>query len=265
MDPTATKSRLQTLLDTEPLFKGASVLNIVFPGVPVIAVTPTPPKPVVRVITQTHSQWAADILDNCTAPTVIANEQITDGGFFRSVSTAPVSITNCSNQKGNTAGGGMYWLMLWPSALPDGTQQAVSKCTVNATGCTIYQGTAEAAIRLKCDDFQMTGGTIVAHLQPNGQQIKPIVEIRHGKSFAFTGTTFQDGWPEIGEQSTAQADGASKLETSQHPDLVTFTNCKFTRWQNPASKSVVSRKPGVQHVVYANCVGPDGKTFSRTE
>lgn len=233
--------------------------------VPPIATVPVPPPiiptPTIHRIVQDHSAWAHATVAGSVTPLVVGNETISDGGFLICHSTARVHLANVGNEKGNAAGGGMYFMLGWPDAI-NGIQQAVSQIVLDATGRTIYQGTAEAAIRLKCDDFQMTGGTVVAHLV-NGDQVKPIVEIRHGKSFQFTGVTFQDGYPEIGQQKIAQPDGSSKLDTSQHVGTVTFTNCIFTRWT--ASKDVYSRKTGVDHVVFVNCVNPDGKTFSRTD
>lgn len=227
---------------------------------------PTTPPIIVKAITQPKTAWAHVIGPGVTQPTTIANEHYTDGGGIQTTSTAPLYVTNVSNDNPNHAAGGHYALaMLWPAAKPDGTQQAVSKAVIDERGCTIYQGDAEAIFRAKCDDLLFTGGTLVAKLQPNGQQIKPIVEIRHGKNIEFVGTIFDGGWPEIGEQMTAQPDGTSKLEASQQIGTAKFTGCYWTKWQNPASKSVVSRKPGVGKVIYTNCVGPDGKTFSRTE
>lgn len=230
------------------------------------ATKPATPPIIVKTITQAKTAWAHVIGPGVTQPTTIANEHYTDGGGIQTTSTAPLYITNVSNDNPNHATGGHYALaMLWPSAKPDGTQQAVSKAVIDERGCTIYQGDAEAIFRAKCDDLIFTGGHLYAKLQPNGQQIKPMVELRHGKSMEFVGTIFDGGWPEVGEQMTAQPDGTSKLEASQQIGTAKFTGCYWTKWQNPASKSVVSRKPGVQHVVYTNCVGPDGKTFSRTE
>ena len=216
--------------------------------------------PTIKTITQDKNAWAHNIPSSQASPIAIANEQITDGGFLQTVSTAPVSITNCSNQKGNSAGGGRYFVIGWPGVV-NGVQQAVSKFTIDATNCIIYQSPNECAIRMKCDDFQMTGGTVVAFLQPNGQPWKQSVELRHGKSFVFTGVTFQDGWPDIGQQQVA----GQGYVTSQHIGTVTFINCKFTRWENQATGKVVSRQPGVTQIVYQNCVDPSGKTFTRTE
>lgn len=215
-------------------------------------------------IDQPKNKWAHNNPPGSKKPLVVADETWSEGGGVLVQTTAPLTITNVGNEKPNNASGGIYSLaMLWPSALKDGTQQAVSKAVIDLKGRTIYQGAAEAALRGKCDDCTVSNGTIVAHLQANGNQVKPIVEIRHGKKWTFNNFTFQDGWPEIGEQKTAQPGGGSKLETSQQVGTVTFNQCTFTRWENAKSKSVVSRKPGVQKIVFNACIGPDKKKFSK--
>jgi hypothetical protein len=209
MDTKAIQSRLQTLIDTDPSLKGIASLSATLPGIVVVNVKPTPtpvvppaapPAPVVKVITQDKSTVRHDIQPTDLTPYHFANEQVTDGGFVRSRSTAPITIDNCSNQKGNGGNGGIYFLLLWADKAADGSQRACSKAVVNATGCTIYQSPNEAATRLKCDDFTQNGGTYKSHIKPDGTPVKPVVEVRHGKSIVFNDVDFGDGYMEVGQQ-----------------------------------------------------------------
>lgn len=267
-----TQKAFQSLLDGAITAGGivrASKLALTEAGTPPMITewTPTlvvPPAPAVKRIIQDKSKWAHEI--RTTVPTAIQNEVISDGGFCLIHSTAPVLLSNVCNEKGNNAPQGSYFLLAWPDKDAHGNQQAVSKIVLDNSNCTgaIYQGAAEAAIRLKCDDFHMIGPcTIFAHLN-GGNQVKPVLEIRHGKNFLIEDVTFQDGYPEIGAQTTKQPDGSSKLDTSQHVGTVTFSRCKFTRWADQGAGTVVSKKKGCDKIVCVDCVGPDGKTFSRT-
>jgi hypothetical protein len=259
---------LQSIVDSaDAKTQGIALINATFADKVSMAATPTPiapppppppPAPVIKRIMQSSGAWAHMILAGAVAATTIANEVISDGGFLQTTSPlAPIHLVNVCNEKGNQAPRGRYFLMAWPAMASATVQAAVPQIILDNRQClgAIYQGIAEAAIRLKCDDFQMLGGHIIAHLQPaNGNQVKPIVEIRHGKSFIFDGTIFDGGWPEIGEQQTLQPVGQ-----------VLFRNgCRFTRWENALTKSVISRKPGVDKIIFDQCIGPDGKIFSAT-
>jgi hypothetical protein len=214
---------------------------------------------------QAKDQWAVDISHGSCACD-IRNVGISNGGLLHinTGEVAPsdlVTLTNVWNKQGSEKGG-MYYVMLWPPG-DDKHQIAVPKLVWNNTGTRekVHQGSAECAFRAKCDDLQVIGVHFVAFLQPNGHPWKQVIEMRHGKKMLFQNVTFEQGWPDLGQQQVAN----KGYVASQQIGVVTFDQCTFTRWNDQKHKKVVSRQPGVGKVVYANCIGPDGKKFSRTE
>ncbi len=225
--------------------------------IPPNPVTPTPVIVARKVVTQDKDTWAIQGALESTNPVIWQNEEITDGGGLLQRGTGPVTVTNCQNRIGNQASGGLYFIMLWPES-----GKCVSKATIDLTGCTIYESPNETCIRAKCDDLTIIGGILIARMGADGNEVKPVMELRSGKAMLIKGVTFQDGWPEIGQQWIAQPDGSKKLDTTQHIGFAMLQDCKFTRWTDKASRSVVSRKPGVDKIVLVNCTMPDGSIFS---
>lgn len=270
MNPQTLKA-IQAAIDADPavdeavLLKGGQpVGDVKAAHAPPPPPPPPPPKPPIKVVTQVHNQWYQQ---GNPGPTNIANLCITDGGLINlnaQVNASQiVTLTNVYNQKGPDIGG-MYFALLWPPGDAN-TQQAIPKLVWDNTGCNgiVHQGQWETAFRAKCDDATVIGVVFQAFLDSNGNPVKQVVEIRHGKSWVFRKCTFKDGWADLGAQQVAMPDGSSQTVMSQKIGTVLFDQCTFTR-AAPGGK-VWHRAPNVGKIIATNCIGPDGKTFSLTE
>ena len=256
---------MKTIKSIVITYTDGTVDNLPVPD-PVVVPPPPPPAPL-QVIPQDSKTWFSSVPQNdrtATRTYVVQNTVVNDGGILLAQGIGNYVLKNVGNVAGSP-NGGMYAVMLWPNALADGTQQAVASLDWDNSEhpeLIVHQGKAEAAFRGKCDNCTVKNVHFMAY--PNGT--KPVIEIRHGKSWTFIDCIIDGGsYPEIGEQKTAQADGSVKLETSQQVGTVTFIRTKFTRWLGDApNRRVYDRKPGVQKIVFTDCIDPDGNKFSLT-
>lgn len=213
----------------------------------------------VVLITQGKNDWYKDALNG---KITVKNIGITDGGLVH-VYGEPnkgdiITLKNVYNEKST----GKYFVMCWPQN-PDGSQVAFPKLIWENDPQIkeVKQGPNEAAFRGKIDDAFIAGVHFRAYLK-DGKPWKQIVQVRHGKKWVFQQCHFIDGWVDVGQQKTAQPDGSSKYETSQHVGSVTFDGCYFHKM--PGKNTYVSRQPGVEKIVFSNCFDPSGKKFSKT-
>lgn len=197
-----------------------------------------------------------------SGPLELSDIEISNGGLLLFNRTPKkgerVRLKNVCSLKGSDKGG-MYFVMLWPNAISDTKDRAIEKFTLDNSKCKgkIYQGSAEAALRGKCDDAKIIGATFVGFLK-NGVPYKQVVQVRHGKKWLFQKCVFENSWPSIGRQKTA----GKGWEMSQQVGTVIFDQCTFTKWT--PSKDLISRSKGVDQIIYTNCIDPSGKKFSKT-